>query len=118
MTARYHVTLTLRAWDPVEPTLSEGAFEPPARAHRAPHLSWWVDTAEAPVPTVSAHYLFDDAYARAHPEALDRAHLTLLQGLVNLKAFDDGERVLHGATLEGALRWPAEGERRASLAGR
>jgi hypothetical protein len=113
---RYHVTLTLRAWNPVEPQVGPCAVEPPAEAHRTPHLTWWVETDDGANPVVRAHYVFDEGYARAHPEALDPTHLSLLQSLVNLKVFDDGERVLLGATLEGSLRWPAVDERRASLA--
>jgi hypothetical protein len=60
---------------------------------------------EEPDGTVVARYLFDSAYARAHPEALDPEHLGILHGTVAAKMFDDGLVVLDHQGLAASLRW-------------
>lgn len=54
---------------------------------------------------VHGHYLFDEAYAAAHPEALDLEHLELLHGTVAAKVFDEGELVVDDLGLRASLHW-------------
>jgi hypothetical protein len=117
MTARHHVVFVLRSVDPVSPvveTVTEESPLPPSGAmvREGPHLLQWF-TARA--GTVEAHYLFDDAYVAAHPEALDRAHLAMLHALLTFKLFDDGEVLIPPRQLAGVVRWPGIDERRKPL---
>lgn len=100
-------TLRALAEDEAPPTPPEGA-----RVTRGEHLTQWVVATHS---RVEGHYLFDDEYARAHPEALDPAHLSLLHALLNVKLFDDGDLLLAPRQLAGALRWPAVDEPRGAL---
>lgn len=116
---RHHVVFALAPEDPPPYSLralaaSEPAPEPPegARVERAAHLTQWIVAGDA---RVEGHYVFDDDYARAHPECLDPAHLSLLHALLNFKLFDDGDLLLAPRQLAGALRWPAIDEPRAAL---
>ncbi len=117
---RHHVTFVLRAFDPVAPLVEALAPEAPAPrapegavARDEPHLAQWF-TARAGV--VEAHYVFDEAYAAAHPEALDRAHLAMLHALLAFKLFDDGEVLIPPRQLAGVVRWPSIDEPRRPLA--
>ena len=107
----HHVGLRLRAYDPVAPVVdaAEVPALPGALTHEAPHVAWWITTRDG---EVEAHYRFDDVYAAAHPEALDRAHLTMLAALLTFKLFDDGEVLVPPRQLAGVLRWPAVNEPR------
>lgn len=106
----HHVTFLLRSIDPVAPRVErvepDAAPRPPegARAHEDAHLAQWVIARGA---SVEAHYVFDDDYAKAHPEALDAAHLAMLHALITFKLFDDGDVLIPPAQLAGVLRWPA-----------
>lgn len=113
--ARHHVALRLRAYDPVAPQIDAAEVAPPAGAatHEEPHVAWWW---VARGGEVEAHYRFDDVYARAHPEALDPAHLTMLAALLTFKLFDDGEVLIPPRQLAGVLRWPRVDEPRRPLA--
>ena len=113
--ALHHVTLRLRAHDPVEPRLDDDDAPPPAGAvvHEEPHVAWWF---VARPGEVEAHYRFDAAYAAAHPEALDRAHLAMLAALLTFKLFDDGDVLIPPRQLAGVLRWPSLDERPRPLA--
>jgi hypothetical protein len=106
------VTFLLRAINPVAPRIEDHIPEQPSQpvhleAHE--HLTWWFTTHD---DEVEAHYLFDDAYVNAHPEALDRGHLTLLHALITFKLFDDTQVLIPPRQLAGVLRWPAIDERR------
>lgn len=112
----HHVALRLLAADPTAPVreeLSAPPRPPPgAWAEDTPHLLWWFAAGDG---WVEAHYLFDDAYAASHPEALDEGHLALLHALLNVKLFDDGDVLISPTQLRGALRWPAVDEPRPAL---
>lgn len=112
--ARHHVALRLRAYDPVAPVIDAAEAAPPegAATHEEPHVAWWW---VARGGEVEAHYRFDDAYARAHPEALDPAHLAMLAALLTFKLFDDGEVLIPPRQLAGVLRWPRVDEPRRAL---
>ncbi len=112
----HHVTFLLRPFDPVSPRCESVEAEPviPAGAmvRYEEHLThWFVATPGG----VEAHYVFDDAYARAHPEALDAAHLAMLHALITFKLFDDGEVLVPPTQLAGVLRWPRIHETRRPL---
>ena len=116
----YLVTFELRAVDPTGPrveTLSPDAPRPvPAEGavvREGPGLSQWFIARGG---EVEAHYLFDDAYAGAHPEALDAAHLAMLHALLTFKLFDDGDVLIPPRQLAGVVRWPGLDERRRPLA--
>lgn len=102
----------------VPPTLDDDPSDPgppPGAACRADgHLTQWVLIS----PTrIEAGYAFDDAYARAHPEALDPRHLALLHALLVFKLFDEGEVIVPPPQVEAALRWPAIDRPRRALGG-
>jgi hypothetical protein len=113
------VIFHLRAEDPVGPVRDAPALPdaPPAGAQvtEAPHLTWWYVTRD---DGVEAHYLFDEVYAAAHPEALDPAHLGLLHALLNVKLFDDGDVLISPRQLRGVLKWPGVEEPRRALGAR
>lgn len=113
----HRVTFTLRAEDPVGPLLCADAevFPSPPEGdatERTPHLTWWFTARDG---CIEAHYLFDEAYVAAHPEALDPRHLALLHALLNFKLFDDGEVLVSPRQLRGALRWPSIDEPRRAM---
>ena len=100
----------------IAPTLDALPDDPPPSAVTRvdEHLTQWVDI----TPTrIDAGYAFDEAYARAHPEALDARHLALLHALLVFKLFDDGEVIVPPAQVEAALRWPAIDRPRRALGG-
>lgn len=116
---RHYVVFALAPEDPppfavhrLDPSGPLPAPPEGARVERSEHLTQWVIAGPA---RVEGHYLFDDDYARAHPEALDPAHLGLLHALLNFKLFDDGDLLLAPRQLAGALRWPAVDEPRRAL---
>ncbi len=117
MSLSHHVVFVLRAVDPVAPvvTLESEPVTPPEGAvvREGPHVTQWF---LARGSLVEAHYLFDDVYAAAHPEALDRAHLAMLHALLTFKLFDDGDVLIPPRQLAGVVRWPAIDERRKPLA--
>lgn len=110
------VVFRLRAADPVGVTrdVVHTPDAPPAGAQvtEAPHLTWWYVTRDG---EVEAHYLFDEVYAAAHPEALDPAHLAMLHALLNVKLFDDGDVLISPRQLRGVLKWPGVEEPRRAL---
>lgn len=116
---RHYVVFALAPEDPLPFSLAHLDADAPdptppehARVTHGPHLTQWVIASAA---RVEGHYLFDDDYARAHPEALDPRHLGLLHALLNFKLFDDGDLLLAPRQLAGALRWPALDEPRRAL---
>lgn len=115
----HRVVFCLRAQDPVAPRRDavEHPSPPPPGAVvcEGPHLAWWFRAGDG---EVEARYHFDDAYAQAHPEALDDAHLSMLHALLNLKLFDDGDVLISPKQLRGVLRWPAVDEPRPALTAR
>lgn len=117
MSLSHHVIFVLRAVDPVAPVItSESApVTPPEGAvvRSTPHLTQWF-TARGSL--IEAHYLFDDEYAKAHPESLDRAHLAMLHALLTFKLFDDGDVLIPPRQLAGVVRWPRVDEPRKPLA--
>lgn len=116
--SRWHqVTLRLRAYDPVDPVIDGEQIAPPSDACtvRQPHLTWWFVVRPG---EVEAHYHFDEVYLRAHPEALDVEHLTMLAALLTFKLFDDGDVLVDTRQLVGVLRWPALDERPRPLTAR
>ncbi|MEZ4394974.1 MAG: hypothetical protein R3A48_28185 [Polyangiales bacterium] len=105
----HRVTFTLRAEDPVGFQLGADGDHLPAlpegdAAERSPHLTWWFTARDG---FVEAHYLFDDDYVAAHPEALDRRHLALLHALLNFKLFDDGDLLVSPRQLRAPSDGPA-----------
>jgi hypothetical protein len=113
------VIFRLRAADPVgfARDVVDTPDAPPAGAQvtETPHLTWWYVTRD---DEVEAHYLFDAVYAAAHPEAHDAAHLALLQALLNVKLFDDGDVLISPRQLRGVLKWPGVEEPRRALTAR
>ena len=116
----HHVTFELRAVDPTGPRVERIAPDAPRPApvegavvREGPGLSQWF-TARGGV--VEAHYVFDEAYVGAHPEALDAAHLAMLHALITFKLFDDGDVLIPPRQLAGVVRWPGLDERRRPLA--
>lgn len=113
----HHVVFELRAVDPVPPRV--GTSDAPAtvpdgaHGHTETHLVWWFRTTPG---CVEAHYRFDEAYAHAHPECVDPAHLAMLHALLTFKLFDDGDVLVPPKQLLGVLRWPRFEERRRPLA--
>lgn len=89
-------------------------FPPGAQVRADGHLTQWVLIAST---RIEAGYEFDDAYAAAHPEALDARHLSLLHALLVFKLFDDGEVIVPPPQVEAALRWPAIDRPRRALGG-
>lgn len=112
---RHRVRFVLDAELHVPPAVdeAEGTVAPPGAMRREEeHLAQWV----LMTPTrVEAEYVFDEAYARAHPESLDGRHLSLLHALLVFKLFDDGEVIVPPQQVEAALRWPAIDRPRAAL---
>lgn len=113
--SHWHVTLGLRAEDPVGPVIEccDGPWpEPPEGviSRREEHLLQWVSVLAD--GTVEGHYVFDEGYVSAHPESVDMNHLAMLHALLCFKLFDDGVVVVPPAQVAGSLRWPALGERR------
>jgi hypothetical protein len=100
----------------IAPTLDALPDEAPpgALTRRDEHLAQWVHVGAA---RIEAGYAFDDAYALAHPEALDPRHLALLHALLVFKLFDDGEVIVPPPQVEAALRWPAIDRPRRALGG-
>lgn len=114
----YRVSFVLDPERHVDPVLDRGAPpEPPppgALTRVEEHLAQWVLIG----PTrIDAGYAFDEDYARAHPEALDARHLSLLHALLVFKLFDDGEVIVPPPQVEAALRWPAIDRPRRALGG-
>lgn len=116
----HHVTFVLRAFDPLGPRVDSLADEAPrptppegAVAREGPSLTQWFTARDG---VVEAHYLFDDAYVGAHPEALDAAHLAMLHALITFKLFDDGDVLIPPRQLAGVVRWPGLDEHRRPLA--
>ena len=102
----------------VDPSLDDAHDDvspPPGAVTRVEaHLTQWVLIS----PTrIDGGYVFDDDYAGAHPEALDRRHLSLLHALLVFKLFDDGEVIVPPPQVEAALRWPAIDRPRRALGG-
>lgn len=56
---------------------------------------------------VTARYLFDHEYVRAHPEADDPEHLSLVHGTIAAKLYDDGAIALTHDGVRASLRWRA-----------
>lgn len=102
---RHHVRFVLDPERHVTPTSDHCPDEPPpgAATRVDEHLAQWVLITPG---RIDAGYAFDEAYARAHPEALDARHLSLLHALLVFKLFDDGEVIVPPPQVEAALRWP------------
>lgn len=115
-----HLTIHLSPHAPDAPRVArEGApTQIPPDARVEPHLTQWVVIERDDIDRVEAHYLFDDDYARAHPESVEDAHLTMFQALLTAKLFDDGALVVTHTQLTGSLLWPSIDTPRASLARR
>lgn len=108
----HHVTFLLRADNPVEPRVDDAPPAAPDDARGDGHLTHWFSARDG---VVEAHYVFDDVYATAHPEALDARHLAMLHALLTFKLFDDGEVLIPPTQLAGVLRWPRTDEARRAL---
>jgi hypothetical protein len=114
----HRVTFVLRAYNPVEPLVevldSHDAIHIPEGhpVERGEGLTQWFVLAPG---VVEAHYVFDDAYVREHPEALDESHLRMLHALITFKLFDDEDILIPPKQLAGVVRWPAMGEKRKAL---
>lgn len=116
--SRHHVVLVLSQRNPTAPaySLALDDLSIPAYARHEPHLTQWVTATPSPDAAIEAHYVFDDVYVRAHPEAMDPRHLGLLHALLTAKLLDDGDVLATPQMLEGSCRWPSVGQRRKSLA--
>lgn len=57
--------------------------------------------------SVIGRYVFDDEYARAHPEARDDVHLSLVHGTIAAKLYDDAVIALTDDGVRASLRWRA-----------
>ena len=112
-----HVTLRLCPHNPGAYDLArdEAPASAPEGARVESHLTQWITVHRGDVDRVDAHYVFDEAYATAHPESVEEAHLTMLQAMLTAKLFDDGELVVTAEQLAGSVLWPAIGTPRASL---
>lgn len=113
----HHVVFSLRAENPegfsVRRNVDPKSLPPRGELfEESPHLVWWLSHGDA---AVTAHYVFDEVYAAAHPEALDPRHLALLHSLLNFKLFDDGDLLVPPRQLRGALRWPRLDEARRAM---
>lgn len=113
----HRVVFCLRPEDSVGPRVERHAEPPehlsPPLAGGDDHLAWGF---VAGADEATAWYLFDESYARAHPESLDPAHLGLLHALLEFKLFDDGALIAPRPMISGALRWPRTAEPRRPLA--
>jgi hypothetical protein len=114
----HRVIFLLRAYNPVEPLIevldheqsmqvSEGQL-----VERGEGLTQWFVLRPG---VVEAHYVFNDAYVREHPEALDESHLRMLHALITFKLFDEEDILIPPKQLAGVVRWPAMGEKRKPL---
>ena len=99
----HHVVLEIVPRDLPAPRIESLEAHPEGVPCEGSLTHWFV----AEEGRVEAHYVFDETYARAHPEALDTRHLELLQGIVAAKFFDDGEVVVTREQIAASLRWPS-----------
>ncbi len=110
---RWSVRFVLDPEHHVAPEVLQDVADPPAGwTTRDAHLCERVTLTPH---RVEAEWRFDEAYAAAHPEALDPRHLALLHALLVFKLFDDGELIVPPAQAEAALRWPTTAVPRRAL---
>jgi hypothetical protein len=103
---------TLADW-PWTPASRDAAEAPLAwlAAHTRASIAFDADPAlvqcidEEPDGTLVARYLFDGAYALAHPEVLEMEHLELLHGTIAAKLLDEGAVVLEREGVAASLHW-------------